>query len=693
MPKGVKQFSRDKQPEIRDIEDYERARLLSRQFDRYEQYWKPDTERAIRNARMYWHVNFGQYPPYIVERARQEGRRPPTFPILPDKIETLVGSFLANGFDMKLEPSNGMLDSLSLNIQDVILDDSRKMDWETSEIACLLDSHIMVGGERMTIRGAHQDDPFGRIAWEPIDPVHTFPSPSFKSRYMRDLMDYFEYRMMTATEIMDHPLFEKSSEHLKELYRREQVDGIDYGENQGAVPLYNNSEEKWQDYHRVITFHWVEDSREEYEFDLANNAWFPDTGFKPGSEEDLSIKRQYKEMMGLDENDITFLPRTRRVKKIQTIAPTIDRELFLQSGKDLIQTNNCNLYLNGIFYKGQWQGIVDRLYDIQVAYNKAKWNLQDIQQRSAKGAFILDRALSGGDPALEQQIEQEWNSPAARIWVDEGSTANLPGGGVVPLPSVNSTPDMYNEPQSMLDLADRFSKVPAAQDARSESSKESGVLFRHKLEVGMVGQKYLMKSWERHKKAKIEAWLLQAKISYAGVALTVTKPGTKEPLKINEPAQNLITGKRVILNDISLLPQMSVSLVPSQSGINIRHVLRSQYAEALDFLAKDPRYALLAITLTGLILETQEMPEEHKEEIRAATNLLKTQEALTAAKNVYGLKSEVQQLLQMVEKSGIVGDEASALSPEDMVEQQAGEAGVELDEEQLKAGTQLQGIQ
>ena len=60
-------------------------------------YWQTDLERIIRNARMYWHVNFGQWPQFVVDQLRDEGRRPPTFPVIPDKLETLVGSFLANG--------------------------------------------------------------------------------------------------------------------------------------------------------------------------------------------------------------------------------------------------------------------------------------------------------------------------------------------------------------------------------------------------------------------------------------------------------------------------------------------------------------------------------------------------------------------------------------------------------------------
>lgn len=686
------QFKSQKEPEIGNFEKYERIRWLTEQFDRYHEYWKPDIERAIRNARMYWHVNFGQWPAYVVEILRNQGRRPPTFPIVPDKVETLVGSFLANGFEMKIEPSTGELDTLSMNVYDIILDMSKRMDWETSEIMCLLDSFIMMGGERMIVKGASHNDPFGLLAWEHIDPTHTFPNPCFKSPYMDRLTDYFEYRYMTATEIMAEPLFESNSEHLKELYEREKREGIDYGQNRGAVPVYDTPEDKWNDRHRVITFHHVTEERKDYEYDLMHHCFFPETGFKMGSDEDKQIKKAYIDKMGLGVHDITYMPRTRKTKKVETIAPTIDREMLLQNGKDLIQTQNCNLYLNGIWYKGQWQGVVDRLYDIQIAYNKGKMNIQDIMARSAKGAFLLDRALSGGDVALEMEIEQKWNDPAARIWVDEGSTRNLTGGGVVPLPSANSTPDMYKEPAENLDLADRFSKVPAAQDARSEGSKESGVLFRHKLEVGMIGQKYMMKSWQRHKKSKIEAAILQMKITLAGIPRMFEKKGTKEKIAINQPARNIVTGKPVILNDISLLPEMCVTLVPNQNGLNIRHILRSQYAEALEVL-DDPRYGLLKVTLVGLILETQEMPDEHKEEIKAAVKMQKMQEALSVAKNVYGLKGEVAQLVDALSKQGMLGD-AAALSPDDMVKQQANEAGIALpgDEQSMMAGTPMQGM-
>lgn len=684
-------FKNTQDIEVGNSEAYERVRWLSEQFDRYHEYWKPDINRAVRNARMYWHVNFGQWPAYVVEILRNQGRRPPSFPIIPDKIETLVGSFLANSFEMKIEPSNGKLDTLSMNVYDIIIDMGRRMDWETSEIMCLLDSFIMMGGERMVIRGASHNDPFGLIAWEHIDPTHTFANPCFKSPYMDKLTDYFEYRYMTATEIMQEPLFSSKSEHLKDLYEREKREGIDYGQNQGAVPVYDTPEDKWHDKHRVITFHHVEENRDDYEYDLINHCFFPETGYKMGSDEDRQVKIAYIQKMGLGQHDITYMPKTKRVKKVETIAPTIDREMFLQSGKDIIQTNNCNLYLNGIWYKGQWQGIVDRLYDIQVAYNKGKMNLQDIQSRSAKGAFLLDRALSGGDVALELEIEQKWNDPAARIWVDEGSTSKLPGGGIVPLPSSNSTPDMYNEPQQYLDLADRFSKVPAAQDSRSESGKESGVLFRHKLEVGMIGQKYLMKSYERHKKAKIIATIQQMKITLAGIPRTFEKIGTKEKFAINQPATNFVTGQPVILNDISLLPEMSITLTPSKNGLNIRHILRSQYAEALEAL-DDPRFGLLKVTLTGLILATQEMPEEDKEEVKAAVKLLKMQEALAVAKNVYGLKGEVAQLVESLKKAGLAGGEMAGVSPDAMVQQQISESGVQLDEEAMKAGTELQGI-
>ena len=623
-----------KPPRPLDGEKYERIRWIQSQFIRYEDYWQSDIERYIRNARMYWHVNFGQWPQYVIDKLRDQGRRPPTFPIIPDKIETLVGSFLANGFDMKYEAMDGKIDSLTMKAQDMYFSDKYNLDWESAEISCLLDSHIMVGYERMVI--SDQVDAFGNIAWETVNPRHTFVDPGWKTDYTKDLKSYFVYDIKTAMEISS--TYPNSSEKLRMLKEREEREGVDYGYNYGGAPRYRTIDEKWASGHKVIEFHHVKESEQWWEYDKKNQCWFPETGFKPNSEEDRQAKVQYIQMMELAPDDIVNLKKTKKEKRIEAICPTIDQSLFLIRGKDMIQTNNINLYPLGIRFHGQFQGIVDRLYDVQLAVNKGEMQIQDIQQRTAKGAFLLDRALTGGDPELEAQIEQQWNDPAARIWVDEDSLNK--GNMVQELPSRPPTGDQFQQTNRMYDMADRFSKVPAAQDSRTESSQESGKLFRYKVEVGMVQQKYLLKFYERHKRDKAEAYLIQAKITYAGTPRTFGKSDGKDVVQINQPAVDMASGNPVVLDDISKLPRMKVIIIPSRSGVNMRSEIRSQMLEYMGLLT-DPQDRILKIIFLTEAFNTGEFTDEVKAEVRKASDMLKMEAALTTAGTIKEMENRL----------------------------------------------------
>lgn len=613
---------------------FERIRWLISMFTRYEDYWQTDIERYIRNARMYWHIDFGQWPQYAIDKLRGQGRRPPTFPIIPDKVETLVGSFLSNGFDMKFEPMDGKIDSLTMKIQDMWFSDKYNLDWESSEISCLLNSNIMVGYERMKITDAV--DAFGNIGWETINPRHTFVDPGWKTDYTRDLKNYFVFDIKTASQIIsDYP---NSSEALKTLKEQEERDGIDYGYNYGAVPRHLTIDEKWGSGHKVIEFHHVEETEVRWEYDKINQCYFPETGFKPGTDEDRQAKVEYIQMMGIGPLDIVELKKKKKEKRIEAICPDIDHKLFLVRGKDLIQTNNVNLYPLGIRFNGQYQGTVDRLYDIQLAINKGEMNIQDIQLRSAKGAFLLDRALTGGDPELEKAIEDKWNDSAARIWVDEDTLSK--GNMIVPIPSAPPTSDNFNQAERMYGMADKFSKVPAAQDARTESSQESGKLFKYKFEAGMVQQKYLLKFYERHKRDKAEAYLFQAKITYAGTPRTFGKAGGKETFSINQPAIELSSQKPIVLDDISKLPRMKVIIIPSRSGINMRTEIREQSLEYSGML-NDPQDRILKLIFIGEAFNTGEFNDEAKEEVRQAIDMLKMEAALMTAGNIQDAKNRL----------------------------------------------------
>lgn len=636
-----------------------RVELLQRQFTNYENYHQKDLTRFIRNARMYWHIEFGMWPEAVVEKLRSEGRRPPTFPVIPDKIETLIGSYISNSYDIKMVPDDGALDELSMKVMDMYLSDKNKMDWECSHIVALLDSMIGVGYERFYLTDLVDD--FGNLAMESLNPRYTLLSPAWKSNYARDLDDYFTWSMQSASEIVKkNP---KHSERLLELYERERMDGIDYGVNVGGAPRYRDADQKWMAGHKVIEFHHVDRVDRMCEYDLKNRTFFPDTGFKPNSQDDRAVKLEYIKIMGLDpDRDVKWLKEKKNIKYIETIVPSIDMELQLKNGKDTIQSNGVNLYPLGVRYWGQFMGlVVDRLYDVQQGINKDEMNIQDILQRAAKGAFIMDAGLFGGDARIEDEIRANWNDSAAKIVVDEGATSRYPNG-LQALPGATPTPEMFRNTDRYYDHADRFSKVSSAQDSRTEGRNESGKLFNMKFEASKLQQIYPKKFYERHIKAIAEGWLYAAKHSYAGIRRTFSdqKDGTFD---VNVPGVDTMTGNPVVINDIATLPRMKITMAPSENGLNMRLQRRNEMGELLGLVEKDPNDRLLKLIFMKATLKTMEFGDEYKNEVEIATKMLLESAALQQITQIKQLQSQLamadNQNKQVQEKLGGPGQAAA----------------------------------
>lgn len=624
---------------------YNRVEWLKTRFDKYEDYYRPERARIVRNQRMMWGINFGQWPSYVVEKLNVQGRRPPTFNVIGKKIEQLVSSYTNNGFDIRYAPVSGEIDSLSMRLQDMYFSDKNYMQWDIPGRVALRDMHNIVGYETMIVSDRHNE--FGNISWEAKNPSHIYLDIGWRDPDPNNIKHYFEWGYFTAWEICD--MFPNVAERIRDAKAREEREGLDLGMYHGGIPYYQDTEQKWGDRHQVIIFHSIEKDERYWEYDLKNRCSFPETGFKPNSDEDRAAKKQYIEIMGLNpEYDIVWRKQKNRVKYLEAICPALDAEEFLASGKDKIQTNNCNIYPLGDSYNGQFKGTTDDLYDIQLSINKGEMVIDDIQVRSAKGAFILDEALAAGDESKRDKIEQMWNDPGARIWVDEGSTHDLgPHGGIIPLPSSPVTGDHFNQVQRRYDLTDWFS-VPAAMDARGQGTQESGKLFQSKVQVGLMSQKYGMELYKSHEMAKAMAYAKQAKITYAGFPRTFHLPGSKEPVVVNQRRERIMLNGTIVretLDDISMLPEMLVTAIPSKKGINLRTELRDEFVEILQYV-QDPADRLVKLVASEGLMETYDMDDERKEELKKAYQILKENAALQQAMANMQMKMQMQQMGQ-----------------------------------------------
>jgi hypothetical protein len=429
-----------------------------------------------------------------------------------------------------------------------------------------------------------------------------------------------------------------------------------------------------------------------YEFDMKNKTFFPDTGYKPGSAEDRAIKMHYIKIMGLDpDRDVKWLKQKKNIKYVETIVPSIDMELKLKDGKDVIQANSVNLFPVGIRYWGQFMGlVVDRLYDVQQGINKDEMNIQDILQRTAKGAFLMDAGLFGGNAKIEDEIRANWNDAAAKIVVDEGSTARYPNG-IQALPGIAPTPEMFRNTDRYYDHADRFSKVSSAQDSRTEGKNESGKLFNMKFEASKLQQIYPKRFYERHITAVAEGYIYAAKHSYAGIQRTFNK-GEKETFDINVPGMNTMTNKPVIINDIATLPRMKVTLAPSENGMNMRLQRRNEMGEILGLVEKDPADRPFKVLFMNATLKTMEFGDDFKHQVDLVGNVMMENAMLTVIAQNQQLQSQLTianaQNQQVQAKHGGGEQQAAVGAPEDQAPPNVSQR--EPDEEEVVQGTTMQ---
>lgn len=610
----------------KDVSKFEKIQRVTRQRDNYEHYWERDLQRYQTNAKAMWGIDYGMWPQVVVEELKRRKMNPKTFNVTLDKVETFIGSVMGNGYDIRFSPTTGKLDSLVLKLQDMYYSDKKEMVWEHAEMEALLDAACGVGYISMFVSSKNHH--LGNISFKRRNPKRTLLSPSWKSSDLNELHDWMTWGKFSVKEIKE--FFPNTSARLDELYEQEKRDNINYGINPGILD-YKDANEKWNDLHTVIELHWVEKKRAEWEYDKKNGCMFPETGEKFHSDKDIAEKMKYVQKMGLTQDDITLRLRTNTIKYIRAICPTLDAELMLLDDPDLIQCGNVNLFPIGMKLDGQYQGLVDRIIDPNRALNEYEMMMDMIHKRGPKEAVVLDKALAGGDQQLEDEIEEAWAQDGI-IWVAEGTTSDLgPTGGVLKLPRATITADYFRREEGLLSLTDRLSKVSPAEEARTEFAGEPNKTFENKIAIGKINKWFYSKIYELFQRERAIAYARQAKHTYSGDEREFGIKDGKETFKINKRVVNPETGVTEIHDDISMLPDVKVSVYLSRDGIDIQSQLRSDVSNILQSVAQDPNDRPIKLDMLQIVIGTIPLPDEEKEVVQKDIELLQLHSRLSVA--------------------------------------------------------------
>jgi len=565
-------------------------------------FWRLDRERMIRNGKMFWGVDHGQWDSAVTAELLSQQRQAPTFNIVDNKIFNLIGLILKNRLDVKFAPMTDEFKDIINKLQDMWFSDYELFDWDGVNVEFLRDMAIMFGCESMVISKKH--DPLGNITFEYDNPLLITLDPNWTSPFSEDMVRLWKNPMLIAAQILE--IYPNKNEELRDEYERQKQD-----KNYGINMLYPQvtPENRWGDKHQVIEEHYMETVKEWCEFDMVNREWFPDG--------DKKSKLKYAKLVGISDDDIQTLERVRKIYKVRASCPTLTREILLENGKGEIQIERIPKFPMGYArFNGHFKGLVDTISDLQQNLNKGLMDSAEIRQRSAKGgSALLDPAMVNNDDTAMANISQGWSTPGFKGWVAPNAFANGKEKFIMTLPETPVPPDLMGLNQLWLNLVDRLSNLPAATEGRSESNRETGRLFQSKYEAGLIAQGGLYKNLEIHWHEKADAYFRQARITYAGNPRRFSGYGGKPSFTINKETKDFDGNMIGVEDDISRLPRIKIVITQSPKGLNVRTNQRMIYAELMHSLP--PTLRLIPIDLVAGIWDTLDLSDEKTDELKA----------------------------------------------------------------------------
>lgn len=210
---------------------------------------------------------------------------------------------------------------------------------------------------------------------------------------------------------------------------------------------------------------------------------------------------------------------------------------------------------------------------------------------------------------------------------------------MIQLPIGTVSADIFKQGQSLLELADRFSKVSSSEEGRTQYAGEANKLFENKVAMGKIRKWFFSKLYEVFVKNKALAYAKQAKYTYAGVEREFSSKEGK-PIKINSIVER--DGQRKVYDDISMLPDIKVTATPSKDGIDINSQLREDYGAYLQAVQQDPNDRALKLEFLKALFETSPLPEEKIETLTRTADLMLMQARLALVISIRTLMGQAQ---------------------------------------------------
>lgn len=617
----------------------EQVRLIQTEFKNAFEADFRNRQRSYENWKAYFAVDGGQWQDATREKLYAHNKHAAQYNIIGPKVDALTGSLIQEGFDLDWKPIEGERNTLTEAVKTAYYADKELGNYEKHIEAVIRDGLIYEGNIKMVMSSNH--NPLRNIAFVRGTPGYLVKDPHWITDDDDDLMKAYEIFHCHPEEIVQR--FGVTSTYLDEQIKMLKQTGDDY-DTYTRDPNKLILQERKGSLVRVIEKHWIEKRQTTRLIGqkIDSERWVPFPITK-----DHNKLQSFMVQNMINPETLIESPYEDKIHHVTTVAPEAVEHSFLEDGLSKIQCGRLpyiSFTSNRAF--GQNKGIVDDLMDIQQTINKRESKLTDMISTAQGGGKLVNKNLFDG-PTERQEFLDRANDPAYVGFV-EGE--ELSKERAIHYLNANQYPSqIINQLERMWDIVDRVSKVPAALEAMSENSNESGVLFERKLAVARVNTITIMNRIRDFRKKLAETYYNQFQVAYNGPEREFSTPDGKMNTVLNRRVFDAKTGKTYIENRPDQIPRCQVIATESRKTPNRMSRDRAIYQELYNLSTQtNPEYASFFFEL---MLGTMDLDDNHKARLEEISSIQKIRDKQR-------IKTEIDTLLSTSKQAGFTGLQA-----------------------------------
>lgn len=638
-------WSKFKVAHLREQEEAFVALRVKREYDNAFAWNEKNWRRCVNNWQMYWGIDselgFGQWPADDAAEMIAQRRQIATYNLCGPVVDNIGGGIMKAPFGFDFSPISSKITQLTYKIKNVLYIERELMDWRSNELDMVIGGLVYQSVMEMYISREYDKD-FGNIGLRTLLPGSVIFDPKWKTSRSKDCKKAWKIIYLTPLEmleiysdqqerIMKSMMFKLYGEdYLRKLAELQENIGDEYGNNTGIIPYMAESDE-WGTQMKVIECYHMEKVKKTINYVITADG----KKYIPDDITNVDEKAQW-----LDDNvpdwtvDQVFEEtQTEDVQFVSTICPSLSGHILLSHGPTEVQCGRLQFFpWSAKRHNGEVGGIIDAIKDLQMNVNYWESLLTNkIQTEGGGGAQFVEPDMFESHQEYLKYVRNR-NNPQAVFRLKRGTLRQYQQGPAVPVQKSSFPAEAMEHLKHLIEvMLPRISKVSPASQGRSESSAESGYLYKLKKLQSDIEQYTIYEGLRNFYNEIGEAYLYQASITHGNkIEREFYDPRTKDSFKINEHRMRVLDNGDIveeIVDDMSLLRSIRhrVMVVESEESPTRKIELMQTSSE---LMAKLPKEKVLTLNEMAHVLTMQvdafddekkaQMERFHEEEMQSA---------------------------------------------------------------------------